>query len=223
MAPASSPVAGSSTRSVASATSSGYDALSPSDPASRRRGHNQAWPGRDNQVQPSQRPGRSEGVRGGGTRARTLGSRPAGEAERRRAAKAKGHEVLGFGRGQLLKQQKDNNVMVGVLKEFGNMLAYGRLDLSITLYFTINKGDDFMLHQLLKCGLDPNESDNDGHTTLHIAASSEDEQCAMTVSDSPILVGDMHTDGDILLKSELIDPSSRSLHQTFSFGQERKP
>lgn len=96
------------------------------------------------------------------------------------------------------------------------MLAYGRLDLSITLYFTINKGDDFMLHQLLKCGLDPNESDNDGHTTLvcicddahacenifvlsqkfkcsfhfleHIAASSEDEQCAMTVSDSPILV-----------------------------------
>lgn len=66
MAPASSPVAGSSTRSVASATSSGYDALSPSDPASRRRGHNQAWPGRDNQVQPSQRPGRSEGVRGWG-------------------------------------------------------------------------------------------------------------------------------------------------------------
>lgn len=56
--------------------------------------------------------------------------------------------------------------MVGVLKEFGNMLAYGRLDLSITLYFTINKGDEFMLHQLLKCGLDPNESDNDGHTTL---------------------------------------------------------
>lgn len=67
---------------------------------------------------------------------------------------------------QLLKQQKDNNVMVGVLKEFGNMLAYGRLDLSITLYFTINKGDEFMLHQLLKCGLDQNESDNDGHTTL---------------------------------------------------------
>lgn len=27
---------------------------------------NQAWPGRDNQVQPSQRPGRSEGVRGWG-------------------------------------------------------------------------------------------------------------------------------------------------------------
>jgi hypothetical protein len=33
--------------------------------------------------------------------------------------------------------------MVGVLKEFGNMLAYDRLDLSITLYFTINKGYDF--------------------------------------------------------------------------------
>jgi potassium channel len=56
--------------------------------------------------------------------------------------------------------------MVGVLKEIENMLARGRLDLPITLCFAVNKGDDLMLHQLLKRGLDPNESDNNGHTAL---------------------------------------------------------
>nr|CAB3473736.1 unnamed protein product [Digitaria exilis] len=66
----------------------------------------------------------------------------------------------------LLKQQKDNSVMVGVLKEIENMLAGGRLDLPITLCFAVTRGDDLLLHQLLKRGLDPNESDNNGHTAL---------------------------------------------------------
>lgn len=56
--------------------------------------------------------------------------------------------------------------MVGVLKDIENMLARGHLDLPVTLCFAVNKGDDFMLHQLLKRGLDPNESDNNGHTAL---------------------------------------------------------
>jgi len=67
---------------------------------------------------------------------------------------------------QLLKQQKDSSVMVGVLKEIENMLARGRLDLPITLCFAVTRGDDLLLHQLLKRGLDPNESDNNGHTAL---------------------------------------------------------
>jgi ankyrin repeat protein len=46
------------------------------------------------------------------------------------------------------------------------MLARGHLDLPVTLCFAVNKGDDFMLHQLLKRGLDPNESDKNGHTAL---------------------------------------------------------
>ncbi|XP_039851555.1 potassium channel AKT1-like isoform X2 [Panicum virgatum] len=78
---------------------------------------------------------------------------------------------------QLLKQQKDSSVMVGVLKEIENMLARGRLDLPITLCFAVTRGDDLLLHQLLKRGLDPNESDNNGHTALHIAASKGNEQC----------------------------------------------
>jgi potassium channel len=67
---------------------------------------------------------------------------------------------------QLLKEQKENTVMVGVLKEIESMLARGHLDLPITLCFAVNRGDDFLLHQLLKRGLDPNESDNNGHTAL---------------------------------------------------------
>ena len=46
------------------------------------------------------------------------------------------------------------------------MLARGRLDLPITLCFAVTREDDLLLHQLLKRGLDPNESDNNGHTAL---------------------------------------------------------
>lgn len=84
---------------------------------------------------------------------------------------------------QLLTEQKDNSVMVGVLKEIENMLARGRLDLPITLCFAVTRGDDILLHQLLKRGLDPNESDNNGHTALHIAASKGNEQCARLLLD----------------------------------------
>uniref|UniRef100_A0A453F4M1 KHA domain-containing protein n=1 Tax=Aegilops tauschii subsp. strangulata TaxID=200361 RepID=A0A453F4M1_AEGTS len=77
---------------------------------------------------------------------------------------------------QLLKEQTDG-VMVGVLKEIESMLARGRLDLPITLCFAVTRGDDHLLHQLLKRNLDPNESDQDGRTALHIAASKGNEQC----------------------------------------------
>ncbi|PNT72497.1 hypothetical protein BRADI_2g45170v3 [Brachypodium distachyon] len=84
---------------------------------------------------------------------------------------------------QLLKDQKDNSVMVGVLKEIENMLARGRLDLPITLCFAVTRGDDLLLQQLLKRGLDPNETDNDGRTALHIAASKGNEQCIRLLLD----------------------------------------
>ncbi|PUZ55590.1 hypothetical protein GQ55_5G224700 [Panicum hallii var. hallii] len=84
---------------------------------------------------------------------------------------------------QLLKQQKDSSVMVGVLKEIENMLARGHLDLPITLCFAVTREDDLLLHQLLKRGLDPNESDNNGLTALHIAASKGNEQCVRLLLD----------------------------------------
>ena len=56
--------------------------------------------------------------------------------------------------------------MDGVLVETENMLARGRLDLPLTLCFAALRGDDLLLHHLLKRGLDPNESDNNGRTAL---------------------------------------------------------
>lgn len=56
--------------------------------------------------------------------------------------------------------------MEGLLKDIENMLTRGRLDLPLTLCFAILREDDYLLHQLLRRGLDPNESDNNGHTAL---------------------------------------------------------
>lgn len=56
--------------------------------------------------------------------------------------------------------------MQGVLAETENMLARGRMDLPLTLCFAVVRGDDMLLHQLLRRGLDPNETDNSGRTAL---------------------------------------------------------
>ncbi|XP_042377518.1 potassium channel AKT1-like [Zingiber officinale] len=84
---------------------------------------------------------------------------------------------------QYLKDQRDNPLMEGLLKEIENMLTRGRLDLPLTLCFAILREDDFLLHQLLRRGLDPNESDNNGHTALHIAASKGSEHCVRLLLD----------------------------------------
>lgn len=56
--------------------------------------------------------------------------------------------------------------MEGVLVEIENMLARGRMDLPLSLCFATLRGDDLLLHQLLRRGLDPNESDNNRRTAL---------------------------------------------------------
>lgn len=67
--------------------------------------------------------------------------------------------------GQHLKELNDP-IMEGVLLETENMLARGRMDLPVSLCFAALRGDDLLLHHLLKRGLDPNESDNNGRTAL---------------------------------------------------------
>ncbi|XP_008809499.1 potassium channel AKT1-like isoform X2 [Phoenix dactylifera] len=84
---------------------------------------------------------------------------------------------------QYLKEQEEDPVMEGVLREIENMLTWGRLDLPLTLCFAVIRGDDLLLHQLLRRGLDPNESDNNGHTALHIAASQGSEHCIRLLLD----------------------------------------
>ncbi|GJN24669.1 hypothetical protein PR202_gb12423 [Eleusine coracana subsp. coracana] len=82
-----------------------------------------------------------------------------------------------------LKEKKDSDAIAGVVEEIEHMLARGQLDLPITLYFAASKGDDYLMHQLLKRGHDPNDSDKHGHTALHAAASSGSEQCIRLLLD----------------------------------------
>ncbi|KAK8933583.1 Potassium channel AKT1 [Platanthera zijinensis] len=83
---------------------------------------------------------------------------------------------------QHLKGQKDP-IMEGVLMETENTLARGRVDLPLSLWFAVIRGDDMLLHQLLRRGLDPSESDNKGHTALHLAASKGNENCVLLLLD----------------------------------------
>ncbi|KAJ6406275.1 hypothetical protein OIU84_009908 [Salix udensis] len=79
----------------------------------------------------------------------------------------------------LLQHMKELNFpeMEGILKDTEHMLTQGRMDLPLTLCFAAMRGDDLLLHQLLKQGSDPNELDSNGRTALHIAASKGNEHC----------------------------------------------
>jgi hypothetical protein len=66
---------------------------------------------------------------------------------------------------QHLKDLK-NPLMEEVLIDTEHLLARGRMDLPLSLCFAATRGDDSLLHQLLKRGSDPNEADNGGRTAL---------------------------------------------------------
>ncbi|KAF9680500.1 hypothetical protein SADUNF_Sadunf06G0127700 [Salix dunnii] len=83
---------------------------------------------------------------------------------------------------QYLKELKDP-IMEGVLLETENMVARGRMDLPLSLCFAALRRDDLLLHQLLKRGLDPNESDSNGRSVMHIAASRGSESCVLLLLD----------------------------------------
>ncbi|VVB10682.1 unnamed protein product [Arabis nemorensis] len=79
----------------------------------------------------------------------------------------------------LLQHLKDSEdpVMKGILADTEQMLAQGKMDLPLSLCFAAARGDDLLLHQLLKRGSNPNETDKNGRTALHIAASKGSQYC----------------------------------------------
>ncbi|KAL3654755.1 RAC-alpha serine/threonine-protein kinase [Castilleja foliolosa] len=83
---------------------------------------------------------------------------------------------------QHLKELEDP-IMKDVLSETEKMIAQGKKDIPLTLCFAALRGDDLLLHHLLKRGLDPNESDNNGRTALHIAASKGNKNCVLLLLD----------------------------------------
>ncbi|CAI0416761.1 unnamed protein product [Linum tenue] len=68
----------------------------------------------------------------------------------------------------VLQHLKENNdpIMQEILSETEHMLAQGRMDLPLTLCFAATRGDDLLLHHILKRGSDPNEADNGARTAM---------------------------------------------------------
>ncbi|KAK7330161.1 hypothetical protein VNO77_24347 [Canavalia gladiata] len=106
----------------------------------------------------------------------------------------------------LLQHLKDlnNPIMEGVLVETENMIARGRVDLPVSLCFAAVRGDDLLLHQLLKRGLDPNESDNNGRTALHIAACNGRENCVLLLLDYGADPNIRDSDGNVPLWEAIV-------------------
>ncbi|GAB2232518.1 hypothetical protein Droror1_Dr00011555 [Drosera rotundifolia] len=82
---------------------------------------------------------------------------------------------------QHLKEKK-TPITEKILMEIENMLSHGRLDL-LSLCFAALRGDSSLMHQLLKRGLDPNESEESGRTALHVAASKGNQECVSLLLD----------------------------------------
>ncbi|KAK7347465.1 hypothetical protein VNO80_21995 [Phaseolus coccineus] len=106
----------------------------------------------------------------------------------------------------LLQHLKELNdpIMEGVLAEIETMLARGRMDLPVSVCFAAARGDDLLLHQLLKQGRDPNESDNNRRTALHIAASHGKENCVLLLLDYGADPNIKDLDGNVALWEAIV-------------------
>ncbi|KAG5596666.1 hypothetical protein H5410_037898 [Solanum commersonii] len=74
-------------------------------------------------------------------------------------------------------------VSFAYLADIEHMLAQGVIGMPLSLCFAANRGDDLLLSQLLKKGMDANESDSNGRTVLHLAASKGSVECILLLLD----------------------------------------
>ncbi|GKD07809.1 potassium channel AKT1-like protein, partial [Tanacetum coccineum] len=81
-------------------------------------------------------------------------------------------------------KEKTDPIMEAVLVDTENMLSQGRMDVPLSLCFAVTRGDDVLLHKLLRRGgLDSNEMDSSGRTVLNLAAAKGSLECVLLLLD----------------------------------------
>ncbi|CAN6441923.1 unnamed protein product [Victoria cruziana] len=101
-------------------------------------------------------------------------------------------------------KESDDPIMQGVLAETENMLKKGRMHFPLNVCFAAQRGDVSLLKQLLRSGLDPNESDMDGKTALHLAAAGGNEECVQLLIENGADVNGRDLDGNVPLWESII-------------------
>ncbi|KAL0312070.1 UNVERIFIED_CONTAM: Potassium channel AKT1 [Sesamum radiatum] len=107
----------------------------------------------------------------------------------------------------LLEHLKEYNdpVMHEILAYTEHMLAHGRMDMPLSLCFAAARGDDLLLHQLLRRGLDPNELDSNGRNALHLAASKGFLECVLLLLDYGANPNKKDSEGDVPLWDAILE------------------
>ncbi|KAG5596658.1 hypothetical protein H5410_037890 [Solanum commersonii] len=67
-----------------------------------------------------------------------------------------------------------------------------------------NRGDDLLLSQLLKKGMDANESDSNGRTVLHLAASKGSVECILLLLDFGSDPNRIDSEGNVPLRDAMV-------------------
>ncbi|KAI3506178.1 hypothetical protein L1887_28534 [Cichorium endivia] len=102
-------------------------------------------------------------------------------------------------------KEKPDPIMEAVLADIENMLSQGRMDVPLSLCFAVSRGDDVLLHKLLRRGgLDANEVDHAGRTVLNIAAASGSLECCLLLLDYGADPNRRDTDGNVPLWSAIV-------------------
>nr|XP_043639013.1 potassium channel AKT1-like [Erigeron canadensis] len=107
----------------------------------------------------------------------------------------------------LLQHLKDKTdpIMEAVLVDTENMLSQGRMDVPLSLCFAVSRGDDVLLHKLLRRGgLDANEMDGSGRTVLNLAAAKGNLECVLLLLDYGADPNKKDCEGNVPLWSAII-------------------
>ncbi|KAH9290496.1 hypothetical protein KI387_034613, partial [Taxus chinensis] len=97
-----------------------------------------------------------------------------------------------------LKEQNDPDFRE-ISRETEQLLAKGRMDMPVSLCFAASRGDFLLMKQLLKRGMDPNESDNSSRTPLHIATANGYKDCVSLLLESGAEVNSKDEEGSVPL------------------------